>query len=85
MFAVKQMGNGNAGAPDWLFVINGRAVFIELKSPSGKVSKAQKIYHRMLRDRAGVAVHVCRSLEEVEAVIERARAGEDIGYAKKAG
>ena len=53
------------GAPDLLIVWRGRAIFIELKTKTGCLSKAQRIVHkRLLAAEAEVAL--CRSVEEVE-------------------
>lgn len=59
------------GAPDLLVVWRGRALFIELKTPVGALSKTQKLTHRRLIA-AGADVCVCRSLEGVEASLREA-------------
>lgn len=68
-----------AGMPD-LFIpspahlLNGRAwhiahgLFIELKTPKGKISPAQQVVHERLRT-SGYQVEVCRTLEEAITVI----------------
>lgn len=53
------------GAPDVLVVTEGRPVFVELKTPKGRLSDAQVAAHAALKA-AGATVLVCRSVEEVE-------------------
>jgi hypothetical protein len=53
-----------AGMPDAFVFHNGRTIGIELKTPSGKVSPAQLDMFNKL-ERAGVTVHICRSIDEV--------------------
>lgn len=48
---------GRRGAPDRLFMANGLAVFIEFKSPTGKLSKIQEREIARLRE-AGMLVQV---------------------------
>lgn len=48
----------------------GRALLIELKTPKGKVRPAQKEWLRSAA-RSGAAVGICRSLEEVESMLNR--------------
>ncbi len=60
---IKAMGT-RRGTPDVLVVIDGKAIFLELKSDKGSVSPAQRETIAALR-RAGAAVFVCRSLADV--------------------
>ena len=53
------------GAPDLLIVWRGRAIFIELKTKTGCLSKAQRIVHKRLLA-AEAELQICRSVEEVE-------------------
>ena len=55
-----------AGIPD--IHIPALSLFIEMKTPTGKVSPVQKEMHEHLR-RDGQAVHVCRSLEDVQDIV----------------
>jgi VRR-NUC domain len=59
----------HAGWPDLMLVHRGRPCFIELKAEKGVLSTAQKAVHEQIVA-AGGAVAVCRSLEQVTAVIE---------------
>lgn len=58
-----------AGWPDLEILHLGRTVFIELKSERGRLIHSQKAMHAQLRD-AGFPVHVARSLEEVQTILE---------------
>jgi len=65
-FSRSLLGDGlRPGAPDLLIVHAGRALFIECKSASGRLSEAQRACHAYLAG-AGAAVAVVRSLEEAE-------------------
>lgn len=44
-------------------------LFIEMKTPKGRMSKAQKDWHEFLKSE-GNSVHVCRSADEAIGVIE---------------
>jgi hypothetical protein len=62
------------GWPDLVFAVNGRAVAIELKKPSGVVSEAQRdCLDRLAAN--GWRVAVARSIEEVRRVVEEVREG----------
>lgn len=61
---LKAMGV-RAGTPDILIVHQGRAFWIELKAPKGRVEASQERCHTDLM-LAGADVDICRSLEEVE-------------------
>ena len=52
-----------AGAPDLLIVAAGRAYFLELKAPRGRVSSAQRECHEALRA-AGATVAVASNIDE---------------------
>lgn len=58
-----------AGWPDLEILHDGKLVLIELKAPKKHPTSIQKAMHERLRD-AGFAVHVCRSIEEVQTVLE---------------
>ena len=59
------------GTPDMCVVDAGRVLFLELKSPKGRVSPAQEACHRALR-RAGAPVYIIRSLDEAIAALRQA-------------
>ena len=56
------------GFPDLTCVIRGRAAFIEVKAPGGRVSPEQEKIHRILRNH-GAHVAVCYSVEDAEKFI----------------
>ncbi|MCK4788763.1 MAG: VRR-NUC domain-containing protein [Desulfobacteraceae bacterium] len=58
-----------AGIPDIISVVNGHAVFIEVKTASGSLSKIQRHVIGKIR-KAGASVNVVRCLEEVQDLIE---------------
>lgn len=55
-----------AGTPDIAIVHRGRALFIELKAPKGRVSPAQKKTIPAI-EAAGAPCAICRSLDDVQA------------------
>ena len=59
---------GVPGMSDICGVLNGRAVFIECKTATGKLSENQITFGEQVT-RAGALYAVVRSLEELEAVI----------------
>lgn len=60
---LKRMGV-KPGVPDICVIWRGRVIFIELKTPTGRVSPAQKDMARWLT-LAGAVVVTCRSVDEV--------------------
>lgn len=58
------------GWPDIGVVWNTRTYYIELKTPTGRLSEAQKQRHAELKA-AGAPLAVCRSLEDVLFFLER--------------
>ena len=65
-----------AGTPDLLVMLPGRVVWIELKSPTGRLTATQRRWHEQAR-RLGHTVYVCRSIGEALAAVGwRAAAGE---------
>ena len=54
------------GVPDLLIVLNGRAVFLEVKVPGNNATPLQLRRLDEIRNAGGVAM-VCRTVEEVEA------------------
>jgi hypothetical protein len=59
-----------AGAPDLLIVADGRAYFLELKAPRGRVSAAQHECHEALRA-AGAFVAIASDIDEALELLER--------------
>jgi hypothetical protein len=58
-----------AGTPDLLIVADGRACFLELKAPRGRVSAAQRECHTALRA-AGATVAVANNIDEAVELLE---------------
>jgi hypothetical protein len=54
-----------AGRPDRLLMMNGRVELVELKTPTGRVSKLQHKRHADYA-RAGIKVHIIRTVEEFD-------------------
>jgi len=65
---LKAMGL-KAGIPDVLIIHRGRPIFIELKAQNGRLSLAQQAMHNKLTI-AGALVAVCRSVDEVQQILE---------------
>lgn len=61
---LKSMGL-KAGVPDILIIHDGRPLWIELKTPKGRISDVQILTHGDIVN-AGGEVVVCRSVEQVE-------------------
>lgn len=57
------------GAPDLIIFTPDKTLGIELKAETGSVSRTQVHAHEQLK-RAGVAVAVCRSIEEIAQFLE---------------
>ena len=64
----KVMWVGHDGAPDRLFVKEGRVVFIELKRPGGKPRPRQVKEIKMLKA-AGCEVHVADNVQVVREIL----------------
>lgn len=58
------------GAPDYLFIGQNHAFFIEMKATNGKQSKRQKIFQNWC-EHSGVAYHLCFSAAEALHVLKR--------------
>jgi hypothetical protein len=59
---------GRRGAPDRVFIKDGRVVWIEFKSPTGKLSLLQEKEIKRMRE-AGAEVHVCSDLDDVRGIL----------------
>ena len=62
---------GERGAPDRLFVKNGRVIFVELKRP-GELDETSANQKRVIRQllSAGAEVHVIDNLKDGYALVE---------------
>ena len=60
---------GNRGWPDRLFIFNNRVMFIEFKTPTGRLSEMQKHIHRLL-EKQNIIVAVCSSVEVARSMLD---------------
>jgi len=68
-FAIKLTSPGNTGVPDRVVILpGGRTIFVELKSPTGKLSVKQQYWVRKLGD-VGADVLVISSREQVDELV----------------
>jgi len=58
-----------AGVPDLLLLHQSRSLWIELKSPRGALSEAQRRCHEAINNAGCRPVVVCRSLDDVQAAL----------------
>jgi hypothetical protein len=56
------------GVPDRIVILNQKILFVELKTPTGKLSPRQIVIFDQLGE-AGFPVHILRSKEDVEDLI----------------
>lgn len=57
------------GHPDLYAVRNGKIYYIEVKTPTGKVSAEQEHFIATMRDRYGCVAGVVRSVEDAERLV----------------
>lgn len=57
-----------AGMPDLCYLVNGTAIFFELKTSIGKVSEKQIYVHKNLLEN-GYSVHVVRNFDDFKQII----------------
>ena len=74
---IKMSPAGLIGIPDRLVLVNGKAVFVELKSKGKKPSRIQQYTHQKLKD-AGFSVTVIDSVEGVDELIKGLADGSNI-------
>lgn len=66
-----QARGGKRGIPDHFIFDDGRVLLLEFKTRIGRLSQEQRAMHERLAA-AGIAVHVCRSVDDVIAVLRAA-------------
>ena len=68
---VWQMKNAGmvAGIPDRCFLYRGRAYFIEVKGPRGRLTESQEAMFPKIRE-CGCPVAVCRSADDVQKALD---------------
>jgi hypothetical protein len=62
--------NFGEGWPDYMFLYDGRVMFIEFKAPGKKPEPLQLVVHQQLRE-AGAIVHVIDEVEYGKQVIRQ--------------
>ena len=62
---------GCRGVPDRIVIARGHTVFIECKTPIGRLSEIQKRVIKRMRT-AGADVRVCNSIESIDEFIQEA-------------
>lgn len=66
--AILKMMGVKPGVPDLMLVWRGQAIFIELKTPVGRLSPAQIATHDKL-GKSGATVDTCRSIDQVRELL----------------
>ena len=61
---------GVKGMSDLLFIKNGKAYWLEVKTPTGKASKEQLNFLTVMRDRYGCVAEVVRSVDDAVRAVE---------------
>lgn len=64
----KWVAPGNSGVPDRIVIINGKVIFVELKTINGRMSKLQERQHKKIRN-IYPDIFVLYGIEEVERFI----------------
>lgn len=59
------------GVPDRIVILNQKILFVELKTPSGKLSPRQVVVFDQIGEQ-GFPVHILRSQEDIEDFIREA-------------
>lgn len=68
-----RFGVGGPGASDLVGVFRGRAVFVEIKTPTGRQSPEQRTFQQLVERKGGTYV-VLRSVEDARAWLADLRA-----------
>lgn len=61
---------GVKGMSDLLFIKNGKAYWLEVKTPTGKASKEQINFLTVMRDRYGCVAEIVRSVDDAVRAVE---------------
>lgn len=74
VFAWKVLGSGCTvrGLPDIQGNVGDRALYLEVKTPTGTATPIQRALHRRIRC-AGAAVYLVRSLDDAKRAVEEIR------------
>ena len=73
--AYKWVSPGNDGVPDRIIVMDGRVVFVELKSDTGRLRPVQKMQIEKLRA-LGQQVEVVRGMEGIREFFRKMKGGD---------
>jgi len=68
-FPITQGLGSYRGAPDRIMHYQGKAHYLEIKLPTGRMSDYQLAFQKQCRQ-DGVPYHVIRSVEEIETIID---------------
>jgi hypothetical protein len=68
-----RFGVGNPGGSDFVGVYRGRALYIEIKTPIGRVSPEQRAFAACV-ERHGAIYRVLRSVDDAHALLQELRA-----------
>ena len=61
---------GVKGMSDLLFIKNGKAYWLEVKTPTGKASKEQLNFLAVMRDKYGCVTAIVRSVDDAVRAVE---------------
>lgn len=67
---VKLQNTGYNGIPDRLVLLDGKAIFVELKAPDGRLSEVQKARHKQLQ-KLGFNVYTLWNFEQVDWFLQK--------------
>lgn len=70
--SVIKFGVGNPGGADYVGVYRGRALYVEIKTPTGRQSPAQRQYQQKV-ERHGAIYRVVRSIDDAQALLNELR------------
>lgn len=65
----KVQWQGHAGAPDWLVMLQGSALFVEAKAPGGVPRRSQMVEFSRISRASGIPVLVIDRAEDAKGVI----------------
>lgn len=67
-----KFGVGNPGGADLVGVFRGRALYVEIKTPTGRQSPEQKAFQSLV-ERHGAIYRILRSVEEAQSFLQELR------------
>lgn len=69
--ARKVTWQGRTGAPDWLVMINGKTLWIELKAPGEKPRKNQVNEFFLMAQHGGITVEILDTPEKINIALKK--------------